>query len=98
MARWQRTLDLKDVWESKDLSLIARTIAQRLTEIEPLENEHSETLRQELIENFSDLADEPAPDVDDFDDLMDKLYDWADTRLDNKPLGGKRVCWVATSF
>lgn len=95
MANWQRTLNLKDVWDTKEVLLIAKTISDRLRGLRPLDNEHIDYQRQELVEQFADLADDTSSDRGDFDNLMSDLYDWADTPLDRE-WNGKKVCWIAT--
>lgn len=95
MANWQRTLNLKDVWDTKEVLLIAKTISDRLRGLPPVGNEHIDYQREELVEQFADLADDTSSDRDDFDELMSNLYDWADTPLDRE-WNGKKVCWVAT--
>ena len=97
MAQWQRKLDLTDVWESEDIPLIARTAAKRLKLMLPLPDENLDYEREEFIDEFEALSEDPDADTSDFDDVLRRLYDWGDISLDGK-FNGKKVCWVATSF
>jgi hypothetical protein len=97
MAQWQRTLDVKDVWESEDIHLIAQTAADRLQALTPLTDEFYwlEDKRLELIDELRALAEDENADTRDFDYVWNDLYDWADTPLDEN-WNGKKVCWVKT--
>ncbi len=97
MANWQRKLDLRDVWPSKDVSVIAKAIADRLSRLTPLNDEHLDWKREELAEEFAGIASEADPEVNEFDAVMSELYDWGDTKLDGH-WNGKAVCWIATAF
>ena len=90
MAQWQRKIDLKDVWDSKDVPLIAKTLSTRLRALEPLGDDRLDWTREELADQFEDIEA-----VDEFDAVMSELYDWADTKLDHN-WNGKKVCWIAT--
>lgn len=98
MAQWVQTLDLKDVWQSGDFRLIARTAAERLRLLTQTPTDgYLDEERLEFAEEFEDLADDPDADVRYFDDVLSRVYDWADTPLDAK-WGGKKLCWVTTDF
>lgn len=96
MAEWQRWIDVKDVWNTHDIPFIAKTLSERLKVLEPFGDARIDDWRDELADRFADLAAEANPTADDFDSVMSDLYDWADTPLDNKVLGGRKVCWIAT--
>ena len=57
---------------------------------EPLAND-----LDEIIDEFEWVAKDEAADDDEFDNVMDQLYDWADTTLDSKWPPSK-LCWIAT--
>ena len=97
MAQWQRCLDIKDVWASEDVRLIARTLSERLRKLEPFGDEALDGTRDELARQFGRLAKLLNADADEFDQVMEMLYDWADTKL-SPGLGGKKACWVAAAF
>ena len=102
MADWKRRLCLKPEWQqaqdgeisSRDL---ARTIADRLRALRPFGDELLDTDREMLADEFLDYAESDDEDVAYFDDLMDQLYDWADTPLDSK-WNGAKACWVEAAF
>lgn len=91
MAKWQRRLDLNDVWNSADVPLIAKTISKRLRKLDPLGDEDVDYMRDKLADEFEDLASAPNANTAEFDSIMAELYDWADTNWN-----GKKVCWIAT--
>ena len=95
MANWQRTLNLKDIWPTNDPQRIASAIAERLLRLEPFSDPSLNRMRDEFAFEFGSMANDSNVDTDDFDDAMERLYDWADTRLDDV-WDGKRVCWVQT--
>ena len=51
--------------------------------------------RDELVDEFRSLSEDPDADLNDLDYVMDELYDWADIGLDGR-WNGKKVCWVET--
>lgn len=95
MAQWQRRLDIKDVWSNRDIHKIADALHAGLRQMSPLGDERLDYEREDLAEQFADIAANPKAKTADFDYCMDALYDWADTPLDGA-WNGKKVCWVAT--
>lgn len=95
MSRWQRTINLADVWETENVQLIAKTISERLKSIQSLGVEYIDRERLSLAEEFADIAQDQSAGTDDFDNVMQCLYDWADQPLDDTVLNGKKVCWIA---
>jgi hypothetical protein len=99
MANWQRTLNLVDIWENSEDNIpeTARIIAERLRALKPFPTEFEELneQREELACDFLDLYKDPTADTDEFNDIMRRLYDWADTAMDSN-WNGKKACWVKT--
>lgn len=100
MADWQRTLRLNPEWQRAqdgDLSIqyLASTTARRLKSLSPFGDDAIDDERDELVWQFEQIAADQDASTSDFDAVMGDLYDWADTRLDEK-WAGKRVCWVDT--
>jgi len=99
MARWLGTLDISKVWKSEDPRLISAEIAKRLRLMllySFLEGENNRLLKavaEEIVEEFQSASETEGLDVEDFDDLMQTLYDWADSDLGS----GKKLCWIKTS-
>ena len=94
MADWQRRLDMKDVWESGDIPLIARTAADRLEALAPF-GSYLDDEKLDLVDELRGLADDSEATIGDFNNVWDRVYDWADTPLDSR-FNGKKVCWIAT--
>lgn len=97
MAQWQRHIDIRDEWNSENVQLIAKTLAEKLRNMTPLDIEQIDSERAELADQFADLANDPSANADEFDCVMQELYDWADTRLDDH-WNGRKVCWIATTI
>ncbi len=100
MARWQRTLDIADSWHKCKAGEIthhemAREIETKLRAMKPLSDETAEIYREMLADDFGDLASDPTATDEDFNAVMDELYDWGDTSLGG-PWPHKKVCWVET--
>lgn len=98
MPQWQRTLKIGSHWKDAQAGKIshhqlATVLGALLKAMEPLNDEGLDEARQDLAGAFEDLAADKGATVSDFDDLMHDLYDWADTKLDDK-WNGKAVCWV----
>lgn len=94
MAQWVRVLDIKEDWESSKegkipIYLLAKVIADKLKAFKISEDYDYDY----LIELFEAFYDDEETDVDEFDYCMEKLYDWADMRLDGA-WNGKKNCWV----
>jgi hypothetical protein len=107
MADWQRVLNLLPEWQDfkadddaaydeEKLARLASVVADRLEEMTPFGGDNSDIdeQRKYLVSDFRDFAKHPG-DVEEFNSLMNELYDWADTPLDSH-FGGKKVCWVKT--
>ena len=75
MAKWKYVLDVSDLWEKGKARTISPQelgagLADRLGELD--QDNDLLQIRRELW----DLTDEST--YDDFDDILEKLYDWAD--------------------
>ncbi len=101
MANWQRTLDISNAWQKADKKQIstisfAKTIIKELKQLtEFTRYTDIEKQKLDLIDEFEDFVLTNEDDEEFFDNLMEKLYDWADTSLDGK-VGGKKACWIRT--
>ena len=106
MAYWQRTLNLLPEWKQAQGGAIssqqmAGVISARLLGLRPFGGNDFgvDYEREEIAERFEDLSTDVDAHVEEFDDLMSELYDWADTLLDGtggKVFGAKKACWVKT--
>lgn len=91
MASWKRILDLTPEFgkaEEGEIEIhdLARITAERLRQMKPF-FDFMDVGRVEIAEQFDDLSQDKGADVDDFDTLMEELYNWADV---------DRSCWVKT--
>ena len=101
MAQWQNTINFAPQRKAylsgeitlQELSKIAATLL-KLTKRGLDEDLIDE--RDEIVYEFEALAADNSANEDDFDCVMSRLYDWADTRLDGD-WNGKRVAWIAPS-
>lgn len=96
MAIWLRTLDITDVWDTETPSNIAKVIASRLESMKDFGTPTIDSIKKDLIQGFLYLADNPAS-ADDFDVVMEKLYDWADGYYLH-PIKNSfaKICWIKT--
>jgi hypothetical protein len=98
MANWTRTLDLTDFWENPESpQYAAKLICERLRVLPPHGRDDIDGKREDLTFEFECLAGDPDCTYDDFDHLMNDLYDWGDTPLDTH-WNGRKVCWIKTRF
>lgn len=102
MANWQMKLEIKDFYHKfpDELSIqeVAKLMSERIDEKLPFIKAHFLDYFEEIEEisiQFSDLAEYEDADADDFDYIMEDLYNWADTSLDGK-WGGKKLMWIET--
>ena len=98
MADWQRGRQLKPEWgqaDNGDISIqsLAETVAVRLAKLKPFADKYINEERDDIVAEFKDLAENEDATADDFDAIMSRLYDWADTSLDSS-WNGNKVCWV----
>lgn len=98
MAQWQRTLVICDVWDrpnGETIAQLAAIIADRIRELKPFGLPDLDAEREDVAAEFQDVAEDPCATSGDFDEAMERLYDWADTPLD-AAWNGKKACWVKT--
>ena len=99
MSDWQCKLDLKDVWnkypDEIEIQELCKIVAKRLRELKPPAQVMDE--RDNIADEYEIMSIDKDLTVEEFDNIMQDLYDWGDISLDNK-FGGKKVCWIATNF
>lgn len=99
MAKWFRELNLTPEWgraQSGDITSeeMAGVISKRLSAMRQYEDAFIDEERLELADNFRDLSE--GEDVDDFNDIMDRLYDWGDAQISGEFFNAVKTCWVKT--
>jgi len=105
MAEWNSKLDLTDIWDNyvgtgkMSVQELALEISKRLAKLD-INTSHIGIIskRDEICIDFEYFSEDDNASVNEFDYIMEDLYDWGDWRLDNKLFGGKKVCWIATKF
>ena len=96
MANWQRELNISNAFrQAQDDEItheeLAAEIAKKLLALRPFNIQTIDLEREDIADDFAHFEG----DVDEFYHLMDRLYNWADTALDDK-WNGRKVCWVRT--
>lgn len=88
MAQWFSRLEFKTLWKSYDDGGISiQNVANQVSAaLEAHVNYSNDPELQGIAEEFKEFSSDTSADADDFDDILDRLYDWAD---------GAR-CWIAT--
>lgn len=96
MSNWTNTLNLKDLWEARKdsnitLQKMGKIIAKRIRKLRCYKDNDFEL--EEIAYSFEFIEE----DVDEFDDVLEQLYDWADSPLPT-PEGEmqKKLCWIKT--
>lgn len=107
MTDWQRKIDIHELWKQREddensvtLQQLAGEIARQLKGLTPFRapNEYLNDKRNELAEEFEDMAESTDVDVEDFDYLLSALYDWGDIKISGGFFDAKTVCWIRTAF
>ena len=99
MANWQNVIDLSRCWkEAEDKPELTIEICKDA--IFGLKNmkvlpEDMEVYREELIDKFQYLIENNMDDFSAFNEILNDLYDFADTPLESG-WNGKKLAWVKT--
>lgn len=103
MAKWQSRIDLADLW-TRRYSDPSFTVAQLSAEVGKRVAASRNFVgldrvliaeRDEIADDFLALSRSATADVEEFDEILERLYDWADTKLDDA-WPPKKVAWIAT--
>lgn len=101
MSDWQCKLDLTDIWNKHPgeitIQELCKIISDRLSKLVVPEIDEIEYDHLDLCDEFEILSTDKEATVEEFDEIMQDLYDWGDTSLDNE-FAGKKICWIATNF
>jgi hypothetical protein len=98
MANWQRTINLVQEFAgydegTKSVAEVAKAVAEKLKVIREFNIEDIDNEKLDIIEEFESLAADEDAELDDFNYIMNALYDWADRKLDDN-WNGKKVAWI----
>lgn len=96
MSNWKNKLNLKDIWKAREESNITiqelgKQVAKRI-EHAPFYKKYEDDL-EEIVYGFKDCGE----DVEEFDYVLGRLYDWGDINLLTR-LGQmqRKMCWIST--
>lgn len=104
MANWKNKINITKVVQDDDCDgeVAGKYVADKLTAIQPnlqfgMEAETSvkEGIREELDDLISQFRD-CCPDQEEFNHLLERLYDLGDTKLDHR-FGGRKFLWIETT-
>lgn len=98
MSDWQRKLDFSaytEKYNKGELSIqeFAKIVVEKLKSLRKFNDFGIDCAKDDLIFDFEGIAEDEAYGEDDFNYVINRLYDWGDTPLDDK-FGGKKVCWI----
>ena len=95
MSKWVNRLDLKDLWVKRNegkltIQELGKQVARRIRKM-PVYKKYEEEL-EDIADSFDYVED-----VEEFDDVLAQLYDWADCPL-YTPKGymPRKTCWIST--
>lgn len=81
MAQWVHRLALKDLFtEEEDPATVKRVATEVHARLVAFQTTHypENAILLSIVEDFESVADEPEPDLEWFNAVMDDLYDWGD--------------------
>lgn len=98
MSNWINHLDLRDIYQKfnkdnftdEDFKEAGKLIAEEIVKMNCYKREIVTLGR--IVSNLKRVKT-----ANELDKVMNRLYDWGDTPLDNI-FGGKKICWIATIF
>lgn len=103
MANWKYKFNLKDFYHDDNISIqnkakmVAERIGKTFSDFVSIESTNFDSELDEIKDDFEWLATDSSAKADDFDDVMERLYDWADAEIE--PFGKwprNKMCWVET--
>ena len=103
MAQWQMKIDFTNAKKQyideeidvKNLAVLTvKCLRKHVEQAQRIDYELGGQL-DEIIQEFENIAHVDSElDIDDYDNVLVFLYDWADTSLDNH-WNGKKMAWIA---
>jgi len=94
MSKWMHTINIAQEWKAsnEDGSLVYNTADAIATRLERL-NIKGDNELDSIIFEFKVLAQDKNTTYEDFNYIMEELYDWADKSIDGTCTGAKN-CWI----
>lgn len=79
MAKWKATLDIREDWQAAEREQISvQVLCERLIpKLEDIGRKLNDNL-SDFITELQEIVDDPNAEFDDFDEVLEDLYDWAD--------------------
>lgn len=109
MSKWLTTLDIQDVWlKTQEGNFtpqkLAGEIAAKLQvlKLAIINRKYPDYYvdvineREDLVMAFESMADDKELTVEDIDNQMYYLYNWADQKFKNENFWSDKLCWVKT--
>ena len=100
MTIWRRKIDIKEEWQQAQSGKISSAelgyiIAAKLRELPEYLQAKDDEL-EDIVFCFKDLPEDAT--TDEFDDILERLYDWGDTTLDSSGPFSQWIkqCWIGT--
>lgn len=105
MANWKYKLNISKIWNNESISIEdkGKMIASKIRQVFPndwfdFDSESYDQDLDEIVEAFENITGyDDVPAVEEFDDWMEQLYEWADQEV--APFGKwprNAMCWVET--
>lgn len=104
MTNWQRQLDLHEEWEkvqpgdTPGMNAFCAFTANALKNLTKFDRKDVDDVRDELVERFEGAANDDTLSTEEFDQLMDDLYNWGDMQIGGAFFNAVKVCWVNVAF
>ena len=106
MANWKYKINVVDVWKKCDAGEcevweVADALAKQIKKLAPIISIKYYDYADELEEiggEFEYFAECKETDADEFDCILERLYDWGDITLSIDKWPQDKLCWIATNF
>lgn len=97
MSQWKYTLKIKDGWQAKkegtlSLENLIKSIIKKLKQL----NIKNDSELEDIIETFELAIEDDDITVDEFDEIWETLYDWADQETKQGQWPPHKLCWIET--
>jgi hypothetical protein len=104
MANWKYKIELKadsDRCDDGEITIaqLSGIVAEKLKAL-PCYNSPGNigTTLLEIVERFADLSEDENAEQDEFNSILQELYDWGDTEIGPVAWPKHRLCWIGFAF
>lgn len=97
MTQWLSELDIREEWyktrdQQMNLSQLCEALVSKISNLPQYQDDFT---LDEIARAFKKLQVDQEPNIAEFDNIMNRLYDWADTTIGYHPFPNqKRKCWI----